>query len=224
MEEQHSYIDLFTLQSRLKAGVEGLFPEAVWVRAEVSAMKVRSTGHCYLELSQSGDGGLVAKANAIVWNSRWRFLAPYFREEAGVPLGEGMQVLVRVQVNYSQLYGFSLIILDIDPSFTVGARELERQRTLDRLQAEGLMDLQKELALPVLPYRLAVISAEGAAGYRDFMRHLHENEKEKGERAAVIEMRTLYAGYFRGVFNFKPKRIKLMSATSLEECVDILRG
>jgi len=176
MEEQHTYMDLFTLQSRLKAGVEGLFPEAVWVRAEVSAMKVRSTGHCYLELSQSGDGGLVAKANAIVWNSRWRFLAPYFREEAGVPLGEGMQVLVRVQVNYSQLYGFSLIVQDIDPSFTVGARELERQRTLDRLQAEGLMDLQKELALPVLPYRLAVISAEGAAGYRDFMRHLHENE------------------------------------------------
>jgi exodeoxyribonuclease VII large subunit len=86
-----------------------------------------------------------------------------------------MVVLVEVQVNYSELYGMSLIINDIDPEFTVGVKELERQKTIERLQNEGLMELQKELELPLLPYRLAVISAEDAAGYRDFMRHLDEN-------------------------------------------------
>ena len=84
-------------------------------------------------------------------------------------------VLVEVQVNYSQLYGLSLIINDIDPEYSVGVKELERQKTIERLQKEGLMGLQKELQLPLLPYRLAVISAEDAAGYRDFMRHVEEN-------------------------------------------------
>jgi exodeoxyribonuclease VII large subunit len=86
-----------------------------------------------------------------------------------------MVVLVEVSVNYSQLYGFSLVINDIDPQYSLGQKELERQRTIERLSREGLMDLQKELALPVLPYRLAVVSAEDAAGYRDFVRHLEEN-------------------------------------------------
>jgi exodeoxyribonuclease VII large subunit len=86
-----------------------------------------------------------------------------------------MVILVEVQVNYSQLYVLSLVINDIDPEYSLGLKELERQKTIDRLQKEGLMDLQKELALPVLPYRLAVISASDAAGYRDFMNHLQDN-------------------------------------------------
>lgn len=128
-----------------------------------------------MELSQSDERGLVAKANAIIWSSKYRFIAPYFESVTGSPLQEGMVVLVEVQVNYSQLYGFSLIVNDIDPEYSLGQKELERQRTIGRLQKEGLMDLQKELALPLLPYRVAVVSAEDAAGYRDFMRHLAEN-------------------------------------------------
>ena len=93
----------------------------------------------------------------------------------GSLIQEGMVILVQVQVNYSELYGLSLIINDIDPEFSLGVKELERQRTIEHLQKEGLMDLQKGLSLPVLPYRLAVISAEDAAGYRDFMRHIEEN-------------------------------------------------
>ena len=173
MEKEH--IDLLELQNRLKQGVECLFPSRLWVKAEVSAVKARSGGHCYMELSQSDSKGLVAKVNAIIWSSRHRFIAPYFEEVTGSPLQEGMTVLVEVQVNYSQLYGMSLIVNDIDPEYSLGVKELERQKTIERLQKEGLMDLQKELALPALPYRLAVVSAEDAAGYRDFMRHLHEN-------------------------------------------------
>ena len=172
---EKEFIDLFEFQSRLKQGIECLFPSRIWVRAEVSAVKARSGGHCYMELSQSDANGLVAKANAIIWASKYRFIAPYFESVTGSPLSEGMTVLVEVQASYSQLYGFSLVITDIDPEYSLGVRELERQKTIERLVKEGLMDLQKELSLPLLPYHLAVISAEDAAGYRDFMRHLHEN-------------------------------------------------
>ena len=167
--------DLFEFQTRLKEGIECLFPSRIWVRAEVSAIKARNGGHCYLELSQSSSQGLVAKANAIIWSSRYRFIAPYFQSVTGSPISEGMVILVEVQVNYSQLYGFSLIINDIDPEYSLGLTELERQRTVERLGKEGLLELQKGLQLPLLPYRFAVISAEDAAGYRDFIRHLDEN-------------------------------------------------
>lgn len=172
---EKEFIDLFEFQTRLKKGVECLFPNRQWLKAEVSAVKARQGGHCWLELSQSGENGLVAKASAVIWSSKYRFIAPYFESVTGSPLQEGMVVLVEVSVNYSQLYGFSLVINDIDPQYSLGQKELERQRTIERLSREGLMDLQKELALPVLPYRLAVVSAEDAAGYRDFVRHLEEN-------------------------------------------------
>lgn len=172
---EKDFIDLFEFLTRLKEGIESLFPKRLWLKAEVSAIKARNGGHCYLELSQSNENGLTAKAQAIIWSSKYRFIAPYFESVTGSPVQEGMQILVEVQPTYSQLYGFSLIINDIDPEFSLGIKELERQRTIERLQKEGLMDLQKELGLPALPYRFAVISAEDAAGYRDFVTHLDEN-------------------------------------------------
>lgn len=172
---EKEFLDLLQFQSRLKEGVECLFPNRLWLRAEVSSIKARPGGHCWLELSQSDDTGLVAKASAVVWSSKYRFLAPYFESVTGSPLQEGMVILVEIQVSYSQLYGLSLIVNDIDPEYTLGLKELERQKTIARLQSEGLIGLQKELDLPVLPYRLAVISAEDAAGFRDFVKHLEEN-------------------------------------------------
>ena len=154
-----NYIDLYELQTRLKNGIEAAFPSKLWLKAEISAMKVRPAGHCYMELSQSSETGLVAKAQVT-----------------GSDMSEGMNVLVLVSVNFSQLYGLSLVIDDIDPSFTVGEKEQQRRLTIARLEAEGLMELQKELPMPVLPYRLAVISASDAAGFRDFTRHLLEND------------------------------------------------
>ena len=172
---EKDFIDLFEFQTRLKQGIECLFPSRIWVKAEVSAVKARNGGHCYLELSQSDATGLVAKVNAIIWSSKYRFIAPYFESVTGSPISEGMTVLVEVQANYSQLYGLSLIINDVDPEYSLGVRELERQKTIARLADEGLLELQKGLALPILPYSLAVISAEDAAGYRDFTRHIAEN-------------------------------------------------
>lgn len=172
---EKEYIDLFELQTRLKEGVECLFPSRLWVKTEISAVKARPGGHCWLELSQSDDKGLTAKASAVIWSSRYRMLAPYFESITGSPLSEGMSVLVEVQVNFSQLYGLSLVVNDIDAEFSLGVKEIERQKTIDRLVREGLMGLQKELEVPALPYRLAVISAEDAAGYRDFVKHIGEN-------------------------------------------------
>ena len=171
-----NYIDLYELQNKKKNGIEAAFPSKLWLKAEISAMKVRPAGHCYMELSQSSETGLVAKAQAVIWSSKFRFLAPFFKSVTGSDMSEGMNVLVLVSVNFSQLYGLSLVIDDIDPSFTVGEKEQQRRLTIARLEAEGLMELQKELPMPVLPYRLAVISASDAAGFRDFTRHLLEND------------------------------------------------
>jgi len=170
------YIDLYTLQSSLKLGLEDLFPEKIWVRAEIASVSVKAGGHCYLDLSQSDERGMVARARAVIWRSKYGQLGRYFAEATGSPLQAGMSVLVRVLVTYSELYGLALTIDDIDPQFTLGEQEMEKRRTIARLEAEGLMDRQKELAASALPYALAVITARDAAGYGDFSRHLHGNE------------------------------------------------
>lgn len=169
-------IDLYTLQTMIKSAVDDAFDFPVWVRAEISAVKARPGGHCYMELSQSSDTGVVAKVSAIIWSSKYRFIAPYFESVTGSPIKAGITVLAKVSVNFSQLYGLSLIVEDINAEYTVGEKEKERLATIERLSKEGLMDLQKELSLPALPYRLAVVSAPDAAGYRDFVRHLLDNE------------------------------------------------
>lgn len=172
---ERDFLDLLELQLRVRESIGESFPSRVWVKAEISSLKARAGSHCYIELCQSDRNGVTAKARAVAWVSVWRQIDPYFREVTGSPLSEGMEVLLEVQVTYSELYGFSLVITDIDPEFTLGAKEDARRKTIQRLTEEGLMDLQKGLAFPALPYRIAVISAADAAGYRDFMRHLGEN-------------------------------------------------
>lgn len=173
---QKDYVDLFTLQARLKRGVESLFPDSVWVKAEVSGISRRQNGHCYMDLCQSREGSLEAKAHAVIWASRWPWIDGRFRGVTGSPLASGMEILALVSVSYHPLYGLTLTIDDIDPEFTLGANERQKKLTIERLTKEGLIDLQKELALPDLPYSLAVISAPTAAGYGDFCHHLLDNE------------------------------------------------
>ncbi len=175
MTMERQIYDLHTLQTKLRSGIESVFPSKVWLSAEISAMKARAGGHCYLELSQSKDSELIAKAQGIIWRSRFGLLSSYFEKVTGTPLQEGITVLVLVQVTYTQLYGLSLIIDDIDPAYTLGDKEKIRRQTIERLEKEGLMEMQKQLQACLLPRTLAVISAEDAAGYRDFMRHLSEN-------------------------------------------------
>ena len=177
MDTNHP-IGLLALQEQVRQALEDTFFETVWLQAEISELKQNPSGHCYLTLVEKDpqSNALLAKASAIVWASTWRMVKPYFESQTGRALAPGLSVLVRVQVNYSALYGLSLIVYDIDPSFTVGELELARQRTIARLQEEGMFGMNAALPLPVLPRRLAVISSATAAGYRDFQRHLSENE------------------------------------------------
>lgn len=172
---EHAYMDLLELQLRIKESVADAFPGRYWVRAEITAWSPRANGHCYLTLSQSRGGKPVAEARTMIW--KWKFpqLKAFFREQTGEELRAGITVLVQVQVSFSELYGISLYIEDIDPSFTLGERALERKKAIERLEREGYMEFQKELALPDLPRRLAVITSRTAAGYQDFRRHLLEN-------------------------------------------------
>ena len=218
---EKNVIDLFTLQTEVRQSLESSFPARVWVRAEVSAVKVRGGGHCYLELSQSDESGLVAKASAIIWASRYRVLGPYFESVAGSPLQPGITVLLRVQVNYSQLYGLSLIVDDIDASCTLGEKEKERLATIERLKKEGLLDRQKSLEMTALPYRPAVVSAPDAAGYRDFERQL------KGNAYGFVRETVLYEAVMQGASAPESISDALKAAASAEKPFDavlVLRG
>ena len=177
MAGEKEYIDLLELQGMIKESVGEAFPERFWVKAEIASFSPRSNGHCYLSLTQSEKGKVLAECKAMIWKWNYPLLKAFFEETAGTPLKAGITVLVQVEVSYSEIYGISLFIDDIDPSFTLGEKALERKRTIEKLTAEGYMELQQELALPRLPGRLAVISSATAAGYGDFCRHLKENEE-----------------------------------------------
>ena len=172
---EEDFVDLLTLQRDLREGIEELFPDRLRVRAEVSSVSEKG-GHCYLELCQTVNGKLAAKARAVIWRDKYGFLSHMFREATGQSLQAGMTILARAQVTYSELYGLTLYIDDLDPAMTLGEQERIRRETVAKLEAEGLLDRQKQLCPADLPYALAVISADTAAGWGDFRHHLMENE------------------------------------------------
>lgn len=173
--EEREYIDLLELQTRIKEGIQDAFPGRYWVKAEISSWSPRANGHCYLTLTQSRAGKPVAESRAMIWKWNYTQIVRYFEEATGQKLQAGITVLVKVQVSFSELYGISLYIEDIDAAFTLGEQALERKRAIERLTKDGYMDMQKELAIPDIPQRLAVITSKTAAGYQDFRNHLLNN-------------------------------------------------
>ena len=181
------YLELSELLAKVKEGVADAFPDKYWVKGEISSWSPRANGHCYLNLSETVRGKQVADIRAMIWKWHFPLLKACFEQETGQTLQAGITVLVRVQVNFSELYGISLFIDEIDPAFTVGAQALEKKKAIERLTAGGYMEMQKELELPRLPYRLAVITSKTAAGYGDFRRHLLENEAGYAFRLDLYE-------------------------------------
>jgi len=146
-----------------------------WVRAEIASVSEKA-GHCYLDLVEKAETGLLAaKLRATCWANVYALLRPYFEQETGSRLQPGMQILVEVELNFHPVYGLSANIVNIDPKYTIGDLARQRQETINRLQKEGVMDLNKSLSLPTIVRRLAVISAESAAGYGDFCHQLDES-------------------------------------------------
>lgn len=173
-----SSITLLELQERIKDSIESKLNKKYWVRGEISDINFQSNGHCYIDLvdRRADEVQVSARCQAIIWATQFRMIRPFFESTTGQQLSRGMQVLILALPQYSPVYGLSLVISDIDPSYTVGEQELERQRTILRLREEGMFDMNSTLEMASLPYSIAVISSEQAAGYRDFVKHLHENE------------------------------------------------
>jgi exodeoxyribonuclease VII large subunit len=170
-------LSLTELQLIIKDSLYLALPDFYWVVAEISEMKENSAGHCYLELVEklSDEKNARAKIKAIIWGNRSRFLKSFFESSTGETLREGMKVLVRIKIEYHELYGLSLIISDIDPSFTIGEMALKRQLIIKKLEEEGVFSMNRDITFPAIPQRIAVISSRKAAGYSDFMNHLVEN-------------------------------------------------
>jgi len=174
MEER---LTLTELQLIIRDSLYMALPDMYWVVAEISELKENYTGHCYLELIEKlpDDKNVRARVKAVIWNKRYRFLKSLFRDITGEQLTEGMKVLVRAKVEYHEIYGLSLVISDIDPSYTIGEMALKRQAIIKKLEEEGVFSMNRELPFPAVPQRIAVISSRGAAGYSDFINHLKKN-------------------------------------------------
>ena len=173
-------LSLYDLNALVRRSLEQCLPDEYWVQAELSEVRTHpATGHCYVEFVQKDPRGnnLVAKARGVIWSNVFRLLRPYFEESTGQAFEAGIKVLVQVSVSFHELYGFNLTVHDIDPTYTLGDMARRRREILKQLEDEGVLTLNKELFMPVLPRRVAVISSPTAAGYGDFRHQLEHNPR-----------------------------------------------
>ena len=170
-------LSLHELNGLVKRSIRSCMPDTYWLQAELSDVRSNYSGHCYLEFVQKDASGnnLIAKARGTIWNNVYKILKPYFEQATGQTFTAGIKVLVQVSVEFHELYGYSLTVLDIDPTYTVGDMVRRRREILRQLEDEGVLDLNKELEMPMLPQRIAVISSATAAGYGDFCNQLEGN-------------------------------------------------
>ncbi len=172
MEQKRTLLEL---NQQIKEAISNALPGTFWVTAEISEMKENRNGHCYLELVEKRGEEIVARARATIWSYTYRILKPYFETTTGQFFCCDIKVLLKAAVEFHPTYGLSLNIKDIDPTYTMGDMLLQRREIIERLQLEGIFGMNKELDLPLVPQRIAVISSKTAAGYQDFMNQLEMN-------------------------------------------------
>ncbi|MBQ2179358.1 MAG: exodeoxyribonuclease VII large subunit [Prevotella sp.] len=172
----NKHITLLELNRLVREVIESEMPHEYWVEAELSECR-ESRGHCYMELIEKDEHSAtpIAKASAKCWAQKWMLVRPYFERTTGQRLAAGMKVLLKVYPQFHEAFGFSWIVTDIDPTYTMGDMARKRQEIIRQLKEEGVFELQKELELPVFSQRIAVISSETAAGYGDFCNQLSDN-------------------------------------------------
>ena len=175
MSQQH--YSLLQLNQLVRDVLEDALPDEYWVEAELSECREHG-GHCYMELIEKDEHSNtpVARASAKCWRQTWVMVKPYFERTTGQPLRAGMKVLLRVYAQFHEAYGFSWIVSDIDPTYTLGDMARKRQEIIRQLKEEGVFDMQRELHIPIFAKRIAIISAQNAAGYGDFCRQLEDND------------------------------------------------
>ncbi len=170
-------LSLFELNSKIKSTIHQSFAETYWIVAEISEIREVRNGHCYLELIEKDEKTeqIIAKSRANIWAYTYRMLKPFFIQTTGQELTSGLKVLVRASIDFQEVYGFSLNIRDIDPNYTLGDMAQKKQAILNKLSEEGVIDMNKELEVPIVPQKIAVISSPTAAGYEDFCNQLNNN-------------------------------------------------
>mgnify|MGYP006285933701 CR=1 FL=1 len=170
-------ITLLELNRYVREGIKNYLPSTYWVIAEVSEIKINRRGHCYLDLVEKDEleERIIAKARAIIWAYTFRMLQPYFKTTTGKELSAGLKILVNVSAEFHELYGYSLFVHDIEPSYTLGELARQKQETIKRLEEEGIFNMNKDLPFPLVPQKIAIISSQTAAGYNDFIEQLQGN-------------------------------------------------
>jgi len=168
---------LSELHQRIRQQLKDVMPGFYWVVAEINELHVNSAGHCFMELIEKAPQSqqITAKARANIWAYHFRMLSPYFETMTRQRLTAGLKVMLQVSVEFHELYGISLQVTDINPAFTVGDLAMQRQAVIQQLVDEGVFDMNRELELPIVSQRIAVISSETAAGYGDFVDQLHHH-------------------------------------------------
>ena len=217
------------LNLMVRDAIEMHLPDEYWVEAELSECRERG-GHCYMELIEKEEhtNTPIARASAKCWRQTWQMVQPHFERVTGQPLHAGLKVLLRVYAQYHEAYGFSWIVSDIDPTYTIGDMARKRQEIIRQLKEEGVFDLQRELRISMFAKRIAVISAAGAAGYGDFIRQLEDNEYgfkfevqlfpaimqgEQVEQSIIAALNTIYEATAPGG-----------NPSGAYDCVVIIRG
>ena len=175
MSQEHQIFTLKQVVTSIRKTLESRYQQAYWIKAEMHKLNTYPSGHAFPELVQKEEEKIVAQISATIWKDNLNRINKSFAETVKEPLKEGVTLLMQVKVVFSELYGLSLQILDIDPSFTLGELQREREETLKRLQKEGLLNANQQLDFPLLPQRIAVISAESSKGLSDFNKVLLGN-------------------------------------------------
>ncbi len=171
------YTTLSQLQHMIQLKIAQHFNAPIWISCEISELKVNSSGHCYLELVEKGESSAAAKAQArgVIWRSAYGQISTRFKQLTTMELQRGVLILAQVVVNYHELYGLSLQILDIDPTYTVGEAELRRRMAIEKLQKDGNWDVNRSRPLPTVVQRIAVVASSKSAGFEDFMREIERS-------------------------------------------------
>lgn len=178
MTKQTTY-SLLEFNNIIKETIENNFLDYISITAEINNISINRTGHCYIELIQKDEFSdkILAKTRATIWAPNYRMLAPYFESVTGKQLSEGIKILFKADVNFHEVFGFSINIIDIDPNYTLGDIERQKQDTIKKLENDGIIYMNKELEIPTIIKKIAIISSSTAAGYEDFINQLNNNNQ-----------------------------------------------
>ena len=169
------HLSLYDLNKKIKDCLNNNLEESYWVIAEIGEIRVNQKGHCYLELVEKSDDKIIAQNRAVIWSYTYRNLSGWFETLTGQTLKPGLKILSNIVVSYHEIYGLSLNIKDIDATYTIGERAKKRQETINKLKEDGVYDMNRQLPLPLVPQRIAVIASPTSAGYLDFMNQIENN-------------------------------------------------